>query len=96
MTHTYKITGMTCSSYEEKVKNSLLTIPTLLSVIVNINNNTATAVHELQQVLGGKDSKYQISVANHNEIIEQTKSWFTIYKPILFIFLYINIDDSNN
>jgi hypothetical protein len=35
------------------------------------------------------DPKYQINVSNHNEVLEQGKSWLLTYRPILLIFLYI-------
>jgi copper chaperone CopZ len=93
MTHKYQLTGMTCGSCEAKVKSALLTIENVTAVEVSKETNTATitmekhiALSDLQKVL---DNKYQISTINHNEIAEQTKSWFEIYKPILLIFFYI-------
>lgn len=93
MTHTYKLTGMTCSSCEAKVKSALLTIENVTNVIVSKDTETTTitmdkhiALSDLQKVL---ENKYQISATNHNEIAEQTKSWFETYKPILLIFFYI-------
>jgi len=44
------------------------------------------ALSDLQNAL---DDKYQISAIQHNEAVEQTKSWFTTYKPVLLIFVYI-------
>ncbi|WP_310377542.1 MauE/DoxX family redox-associated membrane protein [Flavobacterium sp.] len=93
MTHTYKLTGMTCSSCEAKVKSALITIENVTNVAVSKDLETATitmdkhiALSDLQKVL---DNKYQISAINHSEIAEQTKSWFETYKPILLIFFYI-------
>ena len=93
MTHTYKLTGMTCSSCEAKVKSALLTIENVTNVIVSKDTETVIitmdkhiALSDLQKVL---ENKYQISATNHNEIAEQTKSWFETYKPILLIFFYI-------
>ncbi|CAM3863745.1 putative transmembrane protein likely involved in heavy metal transport (Copper)/detoxification [Flavobacterium branchiophilum] len=95
MTHTYKLIGMTCSSCEAKVKSALLTIENVTNVAVSKDLETATitmnkhiALSDLQKVL---DNKYQISAINHNEIAEQTKSWFETYKPILLIFFYITL-----
>lgn len=95
MTHTYKLTGMTCSSCEAKVKSALLTIENVTNVIVSKDTETTIitmdkhiALSDLQKVL---DNKYQISAINHNEIAEQTKSWFETYKPILLIFFYITL-----
>jgi cation transport ATPase len=95
MTHTYNLTGMTCTSCEAKVKSALLMVENVTNVEVSKNENSATItmdkhipLSDLQKVL---DSKYQISAINHNEIQEQAKSWFETYKPILLIFLYISL-----
>jgi len=96
MTHTYQLTGMTCSSCEAKVKSNLLSLPEISSVEVSKNTNTATvtmtkhiAIDKLQEAMGGANSQYQISAIHHNEVTEQAKRWFEIYKPILLIFGYI-------
>jgi len=95
MTHTYQLTGMTCSSCEEKVKKALELVDDITNVAVSKENNTATVtmnkhvpIADLQNAL---DSKYQISAIDHNETIEQTRSWFETYKPILLIFFYISL-----
>ena len=95
MVHQYQVTGMTCSSCEAKVKSALLTIENINDVAVSKDLETATitmdkhiALSDLQKVL---DNKYQIAAINHNEIAEQTKSWFDTYKPILLIFFYITV-----
>ena len=96
MTHTYQLMGMTCTSCEAKVKQNLMSLPDITSVEVSKDNNTATismgkhiALSDLQEAIGGKESKYQISAIEHNEVAEQAKSWFETYKPILLIFSYI-------
>lgn len=96
MTHKYKVTGMTCSSCEAKVKSSLLSLSNVSSADVSKDRNTATItmgkhinLNKFQEALGGEKSKYQISATQHNEAAEQTKSWFETYKPILLIFGYI-------
>ena len=96
MTHTYKITGMTCSSCEAKVKSALLTLPDLTNVLVSKDTNTGTLTMEkhislntLQNALGGVESKYQISAIEHSESVEQAKSWIETYKPLLIIFGFI-------
>lgn len=98
MVHTYKLTGMTCSSCEAKVKSKFLTLPDITNVEVSKDTNTATltmdkhiALSELQKALGGSESKYQISADHHSEWAEQAKSWFETYKPILLIFSYITL-----
>ncbi|MFC4211751.1 heavy-metal-associated domain-containing protein [Pedobacter lithocola] len=96
MTHTYQLTGMTCGGCENKVKSNLLILPDVTAVEVSKDTNSATismdkhiGLAELQQALGGKESKYQISATMQTEITEDTKSWLETYKPILLIFGYV-------
>ncbi len=96
MTHTYNISGMTCANCEAKVKSELFTLPDVTSAEVSKEKGTATitmskhiALSDLQKAIGGENGKYKITAAHHNEVAEQTKSWFAIYKPILLIFAYI-------
>lgn len=93
MTHTYKVTGMTCGSCEAEVKSSLLMLPNITEVEVSKDNQTVTismdkhiALSTFQNAL---DKKYSITAIEHNEAAEQAKSWFSTYKPILLIFGYI-------
>ena len=94
MTHIYQVTGMTCSSCEAKVKSALLSIENITNVIVSKVENSATITMDkhitLTDLQKSLDPKYQISVTQHNEIAEQTKSWLETYKPILLIFAYIS------
>jgi len=96
MTHTYQLTGMTCGGCENKVKSNLLILPDVTSVEVSKDTNSATismdkhiGLGTLQQALGGAESKYQIAATAHSEVLEETKSWASIYKPILLIFGYV-------
>jgi copper chaperone CopZ len=98
MTHTYQITGMTCSGCEAKVKTQLFSVPDVTAVEVSRETNSGTitmdkhiSLNTLQEALGGSGSKYQISAVNHNESAEQAKGWLEIYKPILVIFGYITL-----
>lgn len=98
MIHKYQLTGMTCSSCEAKVKSALLTVENVTNVAVSKVENSATITMDkhvnlqaFQNVLSNIHSKYQISAINHNEIAEQTKSWFETFKPILLIFFYISL-----
>lgn len=93
MTHTYKVTGMTCGSCEAKVKGSLFMLPNITEVTVSKNTHSATitmdkyiALHTLQAAL---DKRYSITAIDHNESAEQAKGWLATYKPILLIFGYI-------
>jgi cation transport ATPase len=98
MTHTYQITGMTCSSCEAKVKSALLTLPDVTKAEVTRTTATITmekhiALSELQKAIAAKGN-YTISAEHHNETAEQAKSWFETYKPILLIFFYITLTTS--
>lgn len=93
MVHKYQITGMTCTSCEAKVKSALLMVDNVTAVEVSKADNSATitmdkhiSLFDFQKAL---DSKYQISAIHHSETLEQTKSWFSTYKPVLLIFIYI-------
>lgn len=93
MTHTYKITGMTCGSCEAKVKSSLLILPNITEVEVSKEKQTATISMDkhitLSTFQNALDKKYSITAIEHNETAEQAKSWLSTYKPILLIFGYI-------
>jgi cation transport ATPase len=95
MTHTYKLTGMTCTSCEAKVKSALLMVENVTNVEVSKDINSATITMEkhiaLDKFQNALDTKYQISATHHNETAEQTKFWFETYKPILLIFFYISL-----
>lgn len=93
MTHTYKLTGMTCGNCEAKVKSSLLLVPGVTEVEVSKEKQTATismekhiALSSFQKAL---DPKYILTAEQHNEVAEQTKNWLITYKPVLLIFAYI-------
>lgn len=99
MTHTYKITGMTCDGCEAKVKHRLLLVPGITTVYVSRETQIGTISMEhhidlntLQNALGN-DGKYTISenvpemMSNMTE--SDSKSWIETYKPILLIFGYI-------
>lgn len=95
MVHTYQVTGMTCSSCEAKVKSSLLMVENVVSVEVSKDKNSATIMMDkhipLDRLQKALPEKYQISAMHHSEVMEQTKSWFDTYKPILLIFFYISL-----
>lgn len=92
---TYTITGMTCTSCMAKVKSSLEQHPEVSSAEISLEQKTATLhmntdvkIEELQQLFG-KDSKYVISASTNNEMTKKSDSFFTTYKPLLLIFLFI-------
>lgn len=95
MIHKYQITGMTCTSCEAKVKSALLTVDYVKGVEVSKDESSATitmdkhiSLSDFQKALG---SKYQISAIDYSEALEETKSWFSTYKPVLLIFFYISV-----
>jgi len=95
MTHTYKVTGMTCGGCEAKVKSSLLMLPNVTEVDVSKEKETATITMDkhiaLSTFQNALDKKYSITAMEHNETAEQAKSWFATYKPILLIFSYVTV-----
>lgn len=93
MVHEYKLTGMTCSSCEAKVKSALLTVNNVTDVEVSKTDNSATITMDkhipLPDLQNALNSKYQISAIQHSETLETAKSWFETYKPVFLIFFYI-------
>ena len=102
MTHTYKVTGMTCGGCSAKVQSLLSNVTGANNIRIDLAKAEATIDMErhiptsvLQAAL--KDyPKYQLSekdaaVKPAIEEVKQedTKSWLATYKPILLIFAYI-------
>lgn len=103
MTHTYNISGMTCTGCQAKVKTLLEKIEAVTDVDINLQKGEAEismsrhiSTTALQAAL--KDyPKYSIteqsSSVHHatanGSIEEPTASWWITYKPILLIFGYI-------
>lgn len=94
MTHTYQLTGMTCGKCEAKVKSALFTLNDVLGIETSLGDKTVTITMDkhiplsvLQNVL---NDEFQISAVQHSETMENTKSWFKTYKPVLLIFLFIS------
>ncbi|MBI1781179.1 MAG: cation transporter [Sphingobacteriales bacterium] len=102
MTHTYSVTGMTCTGCQAKVQNLLLKVSGVKKVTIDLPKGEATidmdkhiSTNHFKEAL--KDyPKYQLADINHlhPEAIspipdEETKSWLKTYKPILLIFGYI-------
>lgn len=102
MTHTYNVSGMTCSGCQAKVQGLLSKVKGVKDVAIDLSKGEAIIdmdrhipTSELQSTL--KDyPKYQLSEnghqAHHAVAIntEASKSWLETYKPILFIFGYIS------
>lgn len=102
MTHTYSVTGMTCTGCQAKVQSLLSKVPGVKNVTIDLPKGEASidmdkhiSAIQLKEAL--KDyPKYQLAEKNHNHhtVIspitkEEKKSWLQIYKPILLIFGYI-------
>ncbi|MEP6845657.1 MAG: cation transporter [Panacibacter sp.] len=100
MTHTYSISGMTCTGCQAKVKDLLAKVPGTKNVSVDLANGTAEiemdthiSTHTLQHALA-EYPKYQLTEAKHISTdtafpAGEKKLWFITYKPILLIFGYV-------
>jgi copper chaperone CopZ len=102
MTHTYNITGMTCTACQTKVQNLLSKVAGVKSVAIDLKNGSADIEMDQHIPTGtlkaalNEYPKYQLSEAVHIPVLstyvdEESKSWFATYKPILLIFGYIII-----
>ena len=103
MTHTYQISGMTCTGCEAKVKGLLEKVNAVTGVTINLEKGEAeismgqhVPTADLQTAL--KDyPKYQLKEKESHtayataapEAAEESTSWLITYKPILIIFSYI-------
>ena len=102
MTHTYKVSGMTCGGCQAKVQSLLTNVAGVQNIAIDLAKGEATidmdkhiAIDDLKQSL--KDyPKYQLTESSKPIHIvapvsdeEEKRSWIEIYKPILLIFGYI-------
>ncbi len=102
MTHTYNISGMTCTSCQAKVQGLLSNVAGVKKVAMDLANGKASidmekhiATDEFRSALK-EYPKYQLSETRQQQQIvapavpeEETTSWIETYKPILLIFAYI-------
>ncbi len=99
MTHSYHVSGITCSSCVEKVNNILSGIPGVKAVAVHLNGRTEITMDRhiptTELRAGLKDHpKYQlmdeISVPVESVVPadEKKRTWFATYKPVILIFVY--------
>lgn len=102
MTHTYSVTGMTCTGCQAKVQSLLSKVPGVRKVTIDLPKGEATidmdkhiSTNQFKEALK-EYPKYQLSDTNqphHKEISlisdNEAKSWLQTYKPILLIFGYI-------
>jgi copper chaperone CopZ len=96
MTHTYKLTGMTCGNCEATVKSKLLSIPGVTDATLSHQADSASitmdnhiSISDLQQAIGGKQGRYQISALTPLADVPEVSSWLVTYKPILLVFAFI-------
>ena len=101
MTHTYKVSGMTCTGCQAKVQSLLTKVKSVSNVEIDLAKGEATiqmdkhiATSALQDAL--KDyPKYKLSeiAVQHSPVFseesEEAKTWVATYKPILLIFAFI-------
>jgi copper chaperone CopZ len=98
MTHTYKITGMTCDGCQAKVQNLLTKVDGVTSAKVDWHKGEAEITMQkhihtpvLQEALKAYP-KYQLSEKQENIphiMEEEPKPWLQTYKPVLLIFAFI-------
>ena len=99
MTHSYKVSNMTCGGCIAKVKSQLLKHPEILSAEVSLPDDAIITMQkhitlkELQETIGS-DSKYKVSEngndhSHHTMRNDAATSWFKTYKPLIIIFVFI-------
>jgi len=103
MTHTYKVSGMTCSGCQAKVHSLLSKVEGITNLSINLQNATADiemakhiSINTLKAALQDYP-KYQITEeeikpisTKFAETEEEKRTWLATYKPILLIFAYIS------
>lgn len=105
MTHSYNITGMTCTGCQAKVQSLLSNIPGITAVDIDLANSKAdiTMSHHvdtqtLQAVLAPYP-KYTLSDIHQHHVPapafsideEDKRSFWETYKPVLLIFGYVSL-----
>jgi copper chaperone CopZ len=101
MTHTYKISGMTCNGCLGKVQSLLSTVNGVSNVNIDLQKGEA-AIDMTQHVptVKLKDAlkeypEYQLAEATHQlpppaaTLEEDSRSWLPTYKPVILIFAYL-------
>ena len=101
MTHTYNVSGMTCTGCETKVQGLLSKVTGVENVSIDLKKGEASVVmnthvptSNLQAALKDYPSYQltepaQIFQPTPFGVEEESKSWLATYKPILIIFAYI-------
>lgn len=103
MKNTYKITGMTCASCEEKVKMLLSKIEGVQKVIANKTMGTVEIESErfimINQLNLAFTEHPRYKILENISFIKKTEdvskqSWFATYRPVLTVFAFILIISS--
>lgn len=101
MKHTYNITGMTCTTCQDKVQHLLSKVDGVTEVSINLTNGDTDITMSkhidtsvLKNALG--NTKYQLTEketvkqkTSPAAFEEEQKGWFETYRPILLVFGYI-------
>lgn len=101
MTHTYQITGMTCTGCQAKVQHLLSQVNGVKNVIINLEKGEADiemekhiGINEFKKALN-QYPKYTIEENKNTPaqavLEDEHKSWFQTYRPVLTIFFYITV-----
>src|SRR4051812_2476297 len=97
MTHTYKISGMTCNNCQAKVQQVLEAVPGVTQANVDWHKGEAeismkmhVQTDALKNVLKAFP-KYQLTEKHVAMPVfeDEQKFWLQTYKPVLLIFAYI-------
>ncbi|MEO7393515.1 MAG: MauE/DoxX family redox-associated membrane protein [Chitinophagaceae bacterium] len=100
MTHTYKISGMTCTGCQAKVQSLLSKVEGVKNVTIDLAAAKASIIMDTHVPTKALQTslinypKYQLTEAEKQQPVtipfeEEKKSWLITYKPILLIFGYI-------
>jgi len=105
MKHTYKITGMTCSSCKASVEKTLKDLDEVTDAVVNFEKKevivTMSNHIELETFQKALPSKYTVSLKEYKDVfastqnssfeIEEEKSKLRQLKPLLLVIFYIAV-----
>ncbi len=102
MTHTYKITGMTCNNCKASVTEKLSAVEGVSNVSVNLEKGEAEIImkkHISTEIFkGALPAKFTLSEQKESNIFNsisnekvEEKSKFQQLKPLFLIFLYIGV-----
>lgn len=92
--HEYRIQGMTCESCVKTITERLLALPEVTSVNTSLAKKTTEITAgrniDLSEVKKALADLPKYTVSNlATTIVENKKSWFETYKPLLIVFVFI-------